>query len=106
MLTSKGLPQSPSGAGAGASCLKHTASSAAKEAKLPAAASIQTGPELSAREARRIPATNNAGLNPLIVTPTCFMEPILTTERLAPPSDNLPSRWARGRGTQACGGAA
>jgi len=87
MVTFMVSPPSLSRAERAASCLRHIARRAAKEAKLPAAASIQTGPELSAREASKIPATSKVVLIPFIFAPACLSVPLALRERLTPPSD-------------------
>ncbi len=74
--------------GAAAACLTQITSSAAKEAKLPAAASIHMGPVLSAMEARKMPATSKAVFFPFIFTPACSLSISPSRSRLTSPSDN------------------
>lgn len=96
MVTSRVSRPSLSPAERATSCLRKIASKAAKEAKLPAAASIHTGPELSAREASSIPATSRVVLIPLIFVPAYLSVPLTLEERLTLPSDKpcLPRRRA------------
>ena len=67
-------------------------SRAAKEAKLPAAARNQNGPELSAIEASASPAANSTGLAPNIALPACLPLPSLSHALLAPASDKTRRR--------------
>lgn len=96
MVTSRVSRPSLSPAERVVSCFRQIASRAAKEAKLPAAASIHTGPELSAREASKIPATSRVVLIPFIFAPACLSVPLALEERLTSPSDKpcLPRRRA------------
>jgi hypothetical protein len=75
-----------------ASLLTARTSKAAKQAKLPAAARNQKGPELSAREASASPATNSIGLQPVISLSTCLSFEFAHVEMLSPPSDKSGGR--------------
>jgi hypothetical protein len=73
-------------------------SRAVKDRKLPAAASNQKGPALSAREARAKPDMNSAGLNHLINSSTCLSPVVSPDKMLSPPSDKGRRRGARRAG--------
>jgi hypothetical protein len=83
---------SPAARLSAASPFTERTSRAAKEAKLPAAARNQKGPELSAREASTSPAANSAGLVPLIALPACLTLPSPTHAMLSPTSDKTRRR--------------
>ncbi len=88
------------------SSLTQITSRATKEARLPAAARTHAGPELSAREARRMPDRKRAVRKPFIFTPACSVAFLPYITRLASPDDNPSltrgdggdSRGRRGRG--------
>jgi len=89
-----------------ASPLTDRTSSAAKEAKLPAAARIHSAPALSARDANSSPAMNSAGLMPFIAVTTRLSLVDAPDRMLAPPSDRKAARRESRRAGTRGGGAA
>jgi len=58
-----------------------------KDAPHPTTDTIQAGPELSARDANKSPATKSTGLVPFITVHAFLLRLMATGEMLAPPGD-------------------